>query len=130
MFQTLILGMNLTQNKMLKNVKIWIGYGKDLLSNRVQTYLFSKGNGWNDCVLKEIRYCGTALLINSDGYLMTCNYDKNEFDMVDYKEMKLIETVTYTLEEVKQREKITIGGKEYYIDELEVALKNVKPIKN
>ena len=57
------------------------------------------------------------------------NYNKAGFDYEDqYTEMKLIETVSYSLEGVKQREKICIGEKSYYIDELEVALKNIKPI--
>jgi len=99
----------------------------------IQEYLFSEGNAWNSYTsIREINHrkflyvgsLGLLFLNGTDGTDLpdTCEYQKN------MPIMKLIETVSYHLEEVIVREKICIGGQDYYTDELEVALKNIKPI--
>jgi hypothetical protein len=116
---------------MIKNVKIWIGKNNEEYSRLVQEYLFSKGVTWNDLTNGTVPiWCKCLpLFVGNDGNLMYGNYDKSVFDSLSsYEEVKLVETVTYSLEEVIVREKIYIGDKEYYKDELEVALKNIKPI--
>ncbi len=116
---------------MYKNIKIWIGENNEEYSRLVQEYLFSKGATWNGGTkgTDVNRVKCPALFVNDDGNLMYGNYDKSVFDSLSpYEEVKLVETVSYSLEEVIVREKISIGGNEYYIDELEVALKNIKPI--
>ena len=114
--------------KMYQDIKIEIeNNGK-----AIQEYLFSQGNTWNtlksieDATIHEINH-RKFLYVGSLGLLFlngtdsdTCVYQMN------MPIMKFIKTVSYSLEEV--REKICIGEKEYYIDELEVALKNIKPI--
>ena len=118
---------------MIKNIKIWIGENNDQYSRKVQKYLFSQGVKWarswgtGD---KDVNWCDISLLfIGEEGTLMYGNNDERVFRTLNkYTEMKLVETITYSLEEVNRREKITIGGNTYYIDELEVALKNIKPI--
>ena len=113
---------------MIKNVKIWIGKDNEDYSEKVQKYLFSQGNSWYE---KDYTFQFTeksSLFINGDGNLSFANYNKARFDEDEFTEMKLVETVSYSLEEVKVRDKVCIGQNTYYKDELEVALKNVKPI--
>ena len=114
---------------MIKDVKIWIGENP-IYSKKVQEYLFTQGFRWNGvCNDKGVNFIYKSTIVaNNRGILFYGIYTKSAFDSLTYTEMKLIETVSYSLEEVKQREKICIGGKEYYKDELEVALKNIKPI--
>jgi hypothetical protein len=117
---------------MIKNVKIWIGENNEEYSRKVQEYLFSQGAKWNTEKDTIVRFTEkTSLFAGRSGEITMLygNYDKSVFDSLSsFKEMKLIETVSYSLEEVIVREKICIGEKNYYIDELEVALKNIKPI--
>jgi hypothetical protein len=113
---------------MIENVKIWIGEKNGEYSRKVQEYLFSQGIEWvagSNVVHNTERL---NIFVDSRQKFISGNYNATEFKNSSRKEMKLIENVTYTLEEVKQREKICIGDKSYYIDELEVALKNIKPI--
>jgi hypothetical protein len=113
---------------MIKNIKIWIGEKNGEYSRKVQEYLFSQGVLWQDSKDTVVRYTHTTHMVVDNQQRLACGtVSATEFKSINFcKEMKLIETVSYTLEEV--REKICIGGKEYYIDELEVALKNIKPI--
>ena len=119
---------------MINNIKIWIGKNNPEFSEKVQKYLFSQDVRWygyRGTSGKNVDFVEEpALFVRGNGFLAYgSNYDKRRFDgLKEYKEMKLIETVSYSLEEVKQREKICIGEKNYYLDELEVALKNIKPI--
>ena len=115
---------------MIKNIKIWIGKDNPTYSKKVQEYLFSQGVLWIHNGDKVVRHTNTNYIVVGEMHRLWCggNRGATPFEMVDCKEMKLIETVTYTLEAV--REKICIGEKSYYIDELEVALKNIKPIEN
>lgn len=114
---------------MIKDVKIWIGENP-IYSKKVQEYLFTQGFRWNGvCNDKGVNFIYKSTIVaNNRGILFYGIYTKSAFDSLTYTEMKLIETVSYSLEEVKQREKICIGEKNYYLDELEVALKNIKPI--
>ena len=114
---------------MIKYIKIWIGENNPTYSKRVQDFLFSQGVRWNGGGDEETVCCinKDSLFIGGDGNLFYANYNKARFDFEDkYTEMKLIETTRYTLKEVK--EKIFIGEKSYYIDELTKALENIKPI--
>ena len=120
---------------MIKNIKFWIGENNDQYSRKVQEYLYSQGvkwNGliWNGGVYEPVHFTNKAsLFIDGDGDLFYVNYNKARFDCEDkFIEMKLIETVTYSLEEVNRKEKICIGEKSYYIDELTKALENIKHI--
>jgi hypothetical protein len=115
---------------MIKNVKIWIGENNEEYSRKAQEYLFSQGVTWNGKFNKgtDVNWVKcSALFVVHDGNLMHGDFDKSFFDSLSsYEEMKLIES--YHLEEVKQRETICVGEKNYYIDELEVALRNIKHI--
>jgi hypothetical protein len=102
---------------MYRNIKIRVG--KDFKA--IKKHLNSLGAYWVG------DYEGRFLYVDLYGAVFLGNDDIIFKESVK-QEMKLIETVTYSLEEVKQREKICIGEKSYYIDELEVALKNIKPI--
>ena len=117
---------------MIKNIKIWIGKDNPLLSYTVQRHLFTQGVRWN-----ELGRYGDgvnwgkcpALFVGNEGNLMYGNYDKKVFEsLTQYTEMELIETSTFTLEEVIVRETIKIGDRTYYKDELTKALENIKPI--
>ena len=113
---------------MIENVKIWIGENNEEYSRKVQEYLFSQGIGWvvGDNVVRNTERLN--IFIDSHQKFISGDFDETGFKKTSRKEMKLIETVSYSLEEV--REKICIGEKSYYLDELEVALKNIKPIEN
>jgi hypothetical protein len=115
---------------MIKNIKIWIGKDNPLLSYTVQRHLFTQGVRWNGLDGIDVNWgkCPN-LFVGENGNLLYGNYDKKVFEtLTQYTEMKLIETSNFTLEAVIIREKICIGGKEYYIDELTKALENIKPI--
>jgi hypothetical protein len=120
----------LKYRKMIANIKIWIGKNNEEYSRLVQEQLFSYGLTWNS---------GDRTFLNTDMPVLCVGFGTNQriscnglsregFEILTQKEMKLVSV--YSLEEVKDREKITIGDKSYYLDELEVALKNIKPIEN
>ena len=114
---------------MIKNVKFWIGENNPEYSKRVQEYLYTQCVSWGVGYEPACFTNKASLFVGGDGILSYANYDKARFDSKDkYTEMKLIETVTFTLEEVIVREKICIGDKTYYLDELTKALENIKPI--
>jgi hypothetical protein len=87
----------------------------------LQNYLLSQGNRWLAEFVGERVYSGGQWFVNiNDHGIMTHG------TTAGYKIRKLVKTVSYSLEEV--REKICIGEKSYYIDELTKALENIKPI--
>ena len=115
---------------MYKNIKIWIGKNNEEYSRLVQKQLFSYGLTWNSGDRTFLNTDMPVLLVGLGiNQKISCNgLSREGFERLPDKEMKLVETVIYTLEEVNQREKISLSGNEYYKDELEVALKNIKPI--
>ena len=114
---------------MIKNVKIWIGEKNGEYSRKVQEYLFSQGVLWQDSKDTVVRYTDSShVAVDNQQRLTSGRSSATAFKESLNKEMKLIETVTYSLEEVKQREKICIGEKSYYLDELTKALENIKPL--
>ena len=103
---------------MYRNLKIRVG--KD--GKALRKHLVSLGHSWG---VDDGRY-----IFISDSGTIVHGYDDIVFKESKKLQAKLVETVSYSLEEVKQREKICIGGKEYYLDELTKALENIKPIEN
>ena len=105
---------------MYKNIKIKVEK-TSAYEEAIKKHLVDMGHkGWTG-------WSGKFIFIRDNGYIEH-GYSDIDFNESLKKEMKLIETVSYHLEEVIVREKICIGGKDYYTDELEVALKNIKPI--
>ncbi len=110
---------------MYKNIRILM-----TTDNRVelQKYLFSQGNYWidEDGSMNTLKF-GIDVYIEIDNYGVMTYRQLHEINVIKPTTvMNFIKTISYSLEEV--REKISIGGKEYYKDDLEVALKNIKPI--
>jgi len=91
-----------------------------------QKYLSSMGfrtpNGNNPLSLKYYK----PFFVGRNKIIDTVSGGETHYNKVDFPEYQFVKTVVYSFAEV--REKICIGGKEYYKDELEVALKNIKPI--
>ena len=90
---------------------------------QAQKYLFSQGIGWihSGYVLQSwvYEYCHGEFTVEN-GVIINVGTSK-------YPEKQL--TVTYSFEPVKVRETIAIVGKiSYYLDELKVALENIKHI--
>jgi hypothetical protein len=112
---------------MYKNIAIKINK-EDCLSRDLQERLFFFGNKWQygiGAVVQNV-FCD-YIFIGPDGLM-------SQGTEVDYLRHKYpifhVETRTQIVivESPIRREKISLGGKEYYKDELEVALKNIKPI--
>ena len=112
---------------MIENVKIWIGENNDHYSRLVQEQLFRYGLTWNTGH-REVRHTNmSVLLVGLGSNKINCNgISRATFETLPHKDLKLVDTSFYSLEAV--REKICIGGKDYYIDELEVALENINPV--
>jgi hypothetical protein len=91
-----------------------------------QKYLSSMGfrtpNGNNPLSLNYYK----PFFMSRNKIIDTVSGGETHYNKLDFPEYQFVKTVVYSLEEV--REKITIGEKTYYKDELEVALKNIKPI--
>lgn len=125
--------------EIFKFMKIWIGenhsYGnkeKEHYDKLVQKELFKLGYGWirhSSCNYNSYEYnpvTKTCLLTTSDGLIYFDAYSHEQFKEFPSNEFKL--KVGYVLEEFQSRKIICIGDNEYYEDELETALKNIKPI--
>jgi hypothetical protein len=112
---------------MYKNIAIKINK-EDCLSNDLQRLLFAWGNKWQcgiGAVVQNV-FCD-YIFIGPDGLMA----QGNEVDYLNHKyPIYHVETRTQIIivESPIRREKISIGGNEYYTDELEIALKNIKPI--
>ena len=105
---------------MYRNIKIKVEK-TSAYEEAIKKHLVDMGHkGWTG-------WSGKFIFIRDNGYIEH-GYSDIVFNESLKKEMKLVETVSYRLEAV--REKICIGEKSYYLDELEVALKNIKPIEN
>ncbi len=93
-----------------------------------QKYLSSMGfrtpNGNNPLSLKYYK----PFFIGRNKIIDTVSGGETHYNKVDFPEYQFVKTIVYSFAEV--REKITIGEKTYYKDELEFALKNIKPIEN
>ena len=96
------------------------------LSAKVQRYLFSQGYTWR-MGQKHVMYGNKVGLITINDNNQTFGFTEGLVSDI-YEEVELTEEVSYVLEPVKVRETIAIGDKNYYLDELEVALENIKPI--
>jgi hypothetical protein len=92
-------------------------------SEKVQKHLFSLGYTWYG-IFVDKRF------LTFDSEIKRIYYTNSEsfFNNLPYREVELIETVSYEFKEVHKKEVVTIGEKSYYKDELEVALKNINPI--
>ena len=107
--------------------------GKDQY-NKIQDALFSMGYTWasgDTCRLYESYYTGEgalALKIEDKSFLRTTHFGNTTWDNLPFIDVELKPVVKYSLVPVKVRETVAIGKKTYYLDELEVALKNIKPI--
>ena len=129
----------------LKEKKIWIENDKAFY--KVQDALIANGYRWFSFVTKKITYDEFRIGINginkntcvvtfSDGDICCCSLRRKAFDedyRIEYtieKVVKKVVTISYKFNEVVPvvRETIEIGEKTYYLDELEVALENIKPI--
>ena len=102
----------------MKNFKIRVKSPEH--SKKIQEHLLTIGWTW----YKECKY----LLFDSVKYIMTYSDDEYFFNNHPYPEVELVETVSYEFKEIPKREVVNIGEKSYFLDELEIALKNINPI--
>ena len=119
--------------------KIWIEDAKAFY--KVQDTLIANGYSWWMFDTKKIKYDDfrsfyginvTCVFTCPDGDICRSSFDRKEFNEDCRKEYttERVLTISYNFKEVVPvvREKVAIGDKEYYLDELEVALTNIKPI--
>ena len=120
----------------MKDFKFRITNAEDFKG--VQEYLFSEGYEWY-YAKKEIQewiygYSNGLFNVTSGGYIQCMDardihcMDAAYFERMPCPEYELMKSISYSLEPVKVRKTVVIGDKVYYLDELEVAIKNIKPI--
>ena len=128
--------------KDFQEMKIWIEDAEEFY--KVQDALFANGYHWYGFDARKRKYDefqididkATCVVTFSDGDICRCSLKRKAFDedyRVEYtieKVVKKVVTISYKFNEVVPvvRETIEIGEKTYYLDELEVALENIKPI--
>lgn len=97
-------------------------------SEKVQKYLFSLGYRWGgsrpSTNIMNKGFRNISIYPNVKEFWCFNNVKLCQ----DYIEVELLETISYEFKEIPKKEVVTIGEKSYYIDELEIALKNINPI--
>ena len=113
---------------MKESIKFWVGYENEEYSRKVQEYLFTQGVKWRDSKDTVVRYTECSYIFANMKKELTCGSLKAlEFKNSPFKEVKLVETVSYSLEEVK--ETVSIRGVEYNVDDVLKALEDAKEVK-
>ena len=101
-------------------------------SEKIQKHLLNLGYEWSITKSKNIseeNKSSPFLFAYSDGSVTSAhNLSQNYFKSHKNIEVELVETVSYEFKEIKKREVLKIGNNSYYMDELEIALKNINPI--
>ena len=110
----------------MDNFKFKVNNAKEF--EEAQKYLFSQGVRWihsGDVLQHWDGVYTRGIFIVDDDVIINALFQ--EYEKKDLPLKKL--TVKYSFEPVFVRETVVIGDKKYYLDELEVALTNIKPIK-
>lgn len=101
-------------------------------SEKIQNKLFELGYKWNSG--------GKTIQHTDKPFLYVNDYDENGitfstaligecyFDSMNLSEVELIEKIEYEFKEIPKKNVVKIGENSYYEDELNEALKNIKPI--
>ena len=112
----------------MKNIKI---YSKNFEhSRKIQEKLFEMGYSWTFDLGKEVSFeVRPFIYANGEGHITYGTDYKQFLSNTNFCEVELIETVSYEFKEIPKKEVVKIGENSYYVDELEVALKNIKPIQ-
>ena len=108
----------------MENIKIRVKSPEH--SKKIQEHLFSLGYRWN--IGGDFRIMYRDFLFAYNDSLIGFSDDELFFNNNSFPEFELVETVSYEFKEIPKREVVKIGKKSYFLDELEIALKNINPI--
>ena len=98
-------------------------------SKKIQEHLFSLGYGWRmNPRIRIIRFTDAAFILAFEDKQLYRSNNELYFNEHRLPEVELVEKISYEFKEIPKREVVKIGEKFYFLDELEIALKNINPI--